>query len=211
MIIQTFCLLSWLIRTEGLEKDSIPVDTKHDALWSDCSAEVGVDHPKLLFSDVRSEPRVVTVGSGQTVYKTITYSPASPEAPPVDAIRATLTQRYHAFDRTWVTFIKVPGVDECSEHDGTATDAHGHVDGPLCPLAGGDSAELLSVHAPLNRWTPFGLYRSRQVYREGLHGEIIGCVDMQFLYCNTDQPVGSTTCQKKTNDPSSPLSSRTLH
>ena len=44
------------------------------------------------------------------------------------------------------------------------------------------TAFLVTDHPPLNRFTPFGWYRSRQVYKNAKTGQKIGCVDMSFQY-----------------------------
>ena len=45
-------------------------------------------------------------------------------------------------------------------------------------------ARVFSVHAPFSKMTPYGRYRSRQVYRDA-NQQVIGCLDTKLLYCET--------------------------
>ncbi len=170
-------------------------DPSHDVLvsypkeklqsWYDCSDEVKISHPRLIFTDVRSDPPVITKTSGQIVHKTITYvvpdSTSSTEE--LEEITTDYHQFYYLFNKYWITFLKVNNVNECDEHDGTNhLPNNGAVDGPLCPLKANTPTHIFTIHPALNRYTPYGLYRSRQIYHNGLTGEALGCVDMQFQY-----------------------------
>ena len=155
--------------------------------WYDCSNEVDISHPKLSFTDVRSDPPFVTQTSGQIVYKTITYvverNNNSTRKEELTEITADFHQYYYLFHKYWIPFLKVNRVNECHKHDGTKTLPHsGAMDGPLCPLKANVPSHIFTVHPPLNRHTPYGIYRSRQLYHNGQTAEPIGCVDMQFLY-----------------------------
>ena len=102
--------------------------TNTSSSWYDCSAELGIEHPKLIFSDVYSDPPVVYKNSGQILYKTISYAAAGDDNDEysIDYITADLTQMYHLWDKYWVPFVKVPLLDQCAQHDGTSVDRHGH-------------------------------------------------------------------------------------
>jgi hypothetical protein len=159
--------------------------------WYDCSKEVGISHPKLSFTDVRSDPPVVTPTSGQIVHKTITYAveknsrstTTTATEEELTEITADFHQFYYLFHKYWITFLKVNNVNECQKHDGTTKLPNGDVsDGPLCPLKPNTPTHIFTVHPPLNRHTPYGIYRSRQLYHNGRTTEPIGCVDMQFQY-----------------------------
>ena len=56
-----------------------------------------------------------------------------------------------------------------------------HADDHFCPTAAGQNFTLHSVHPKLNKFTPFGMYRSRQTYY-GNDNQVIGCVDMLVPY-----------------------------
>jgi hypothetical protein len=160
--------------------------------WYDCSAEVGIGAPSLSFSSVSSLPPVVTKDSHQVIYKELS------SRSDLAKIEAQLTQMYKLFDRRWVPFLKTPFLDECAEHDGSQVDPRGVRDGPLCPLvARANATTVFTVHPPLNRMTPYGLYRSRQVYRDAHTKELVGCVDMRFLYCESAAGLApdSETCR----------------
>jgi len=156
--------------------------------WYDCSEEVGIVNPQLVFSNVRSDPPVVTKDSGQVIYKTITYVPTTEQEDTDEKekvladISVDFTQMYYLFKKYWMTFLKVPHVNECKEHDGTQRMDNKTIDGPLCPLKANTPTHIFTIHPPLNKRTPYGMYRSRQVYHDGETGERIGCVDMQFEY-----------------------------
>jgi len=151
--------------------------------WHDCSDEEGISNPSLTFTNLYSDPAVVTKDSTQTIYKTISFNDndkndanTSALAPRVLVdIRADFTQYYHStlFNK-WIPFLYAPNLDMCKEHPN------------LCPLTSGDTVEVVTIHPPLNRFTPYGLYRSKQVYKDPSSGDKIGCVDMQFLYCEVD-------------------------
>uniref|UniRef100_A0A7S4N354 MD-2-related lipid-recognition domain-containing protein n=1 Tax=Odontella aurita TaxID=265563 RepID=A0A7S4N354_9STRA len=185
------------------EEDNVGDDEKD---WHDCSSEMGVT-ARIRFSNVHSEPAIVTKGSGQTIYKTITYVPGSERSQDevgdsLGSIKADLTQMYFLFDKHWVTFLKAPGLNECAEHNGQQVDSKGRVDGPLCPLDANTPTTIFTIHPPLNPLTPYGQYRSRQVYRDGESGDVIGCVDMHFWYCESagDGSEGQKEqCGKKAN------------
>lgn len=168
---------------EATKVDSDLFDLEDDGkVWFDCSAELGIT-PKLQFANVHSEPPIVTRESGQIVYKTITYIPDKDGDEALINIKADLTQMYWLFQKHWITFLKAPGINQCTEHNGTEVDPQGLVDGPLCPLPAKTPANIFHIHPKLLPFTPHGLYRSRQVYRDGDTGEVIGCVDMRFWYC----------------------------
>lgn len=145
--------------------------------WYDCSSEVGIssDDIVLSFSNVRSRPGIVTPDSGQTIYKTIKYNNHTGSDPIVNDIKVDFHQYYKLFGKTWMTFLIVHNIDECKEHDN------------LCPLSPGETTEVVTVHPALNKLTPFGWYRSRQIYKDGYSGELIGCVDMRFKYARSTE------------------------
>mmetsp|Transcript_8702 Transcript_8702/g.9569 ORF Transcript_8702/g.9569 Transcript_8702/m.9569 type:complete len:204 (-) Transcript_8702:140-751(-) len=156
---------------------------KNLSSWHDCSEEVGIDNPVLIFTDVYSDPPVVTKDSGQTVYKTITYNPSEDDGEKVlHEIKADFTQYYRLMDKFWMPFLYAPNLNMCKEHDN------------LCPLKPNDPTKVATDHPPLNKLTPYGLYRSKQVFKDALTGNKIGCVDMQFLYCETEQDENSDKC-----------------
>jgi hypothetical protein len=144
-----------------------------DTNWYDCSLEMGIEN-LVTFSDVQSIPSIVTPTSGQTILKTILYDVMFPddssEPSVLERIAVDFHQYYKLFDRTWITFLVVRNVDECKEHTN------------LCPLAPGEEKQLTTVHPPLNHATPYGWYRSRQIYKDTEKGTKIGCVDMEFQY-----------------------------
>jgi hypothetical protein len=145
-----------------------------DTNWYDCSLEIGIEN-LVTFSDVQSVPLIVTPTSGQTILKTLRYHVPDDSSEPsaLEQITVDFHQYYKLFDKTWITFLIVHNVDECKEHPN------------LCPLAQGEEKRLETRHPPLNPATPYGWYRSRQVYKDGETGAKIGCVDMKFQYCST--------------------------
>mmetsp|Transcript_27118 Transcript_27118/g.54772 ORF Transcript_27118/g.54772 Transcript_27118/m.54772 type:complete len:220 (+) Transcript_27118:212-871(+) len=151
--------------------------------WYDCSSEVGIptDDKVLSFSNVKSVPSVVTPKSGQKIYKTIQYeadADSNPSAPTLETITVDFHQYYKVFGKKWMTFLVVHNVDECKEHSN------------LCPLEPGEKKDLVTVHPPLNPMTPYGWYRSRQIYKDGETGKKIGCVDMSFQYAPEQEHQG---------------------
>lgn len=132
----------------------------------DCSAEEGVTKPVLKFTNVSSDPPIVTKGSGQVVYKTILSSANHT----INKINTQLHQ-YYSWKETgpWFTFLKI-NVNECKENP------------TLCPLVPGKAVSLVSQHPKLIALTPYGWYRSRQVYSDGDTSETLGCIDMHFRY-----------------------------
>jgi hypothetical protein len=179
-----------LLTAEQEQKDEEQEDQqqhlkKNFKNWHDCSDEEGITNPSLTFTNLYSDPAVVTKDSTQTIYKTISFnnndndndantSALALQHVLVD-IRADFTQYYHStlFNK-WVPFLYAPNLDMCKEHPN------------LCPLTSGDTVQVVTIHPPLNRFTPYGLYRSKQVYKDPSSGDKIGCVDMQFLYCEVD-------------------------
>ena len=105
----------------------------------------------------------------QSINKTITYFGAEE----VVELHATLSQYYKLFNHSWMRFIEVD-TDVCKEHPSA------------CPLEPGATHELYTAHPPLARGTPFGWYRSKQVYRDAKSGVYLGCVDMRYEYCETE-------------------------
>ena len=173
--------------------------------WHDCSEEEGIIHPTLTFTNVYSDPAVVTKDNTQIIYKTISYNDVDSyldlelldlehSKSTLEDIKAEFTQYYHTFNKYWTPFLFIPNLDMCKEHSN------------LCPLTSGDTVQVVTVHPPLNRFTPYGLYRSKQVYKDPRSGAKIGCVDMQFLYCEGDQE-DSDRCQKSTAMASSLMNS----
>merc|ERR1719437_10029 len=133
--------------------------------WYDCSSEIGIT-PHLKFLNITSIPPTVTPTSGQIIYKTLQSSKN------ITKIKVNSHQYYKLFNKYWITFLIVHNIDECAEHDN------------LCPMIANENVTVRTVHPPLNKLSPFGWYRSRQVY-EG-DGDLIGCVDMKFEYCSDD-------------------------
>jgi len=167
------------------------VQQQQDQDWYDCSSEIHIplQDQLLSFSNIRSEPPLVTPHSTQTIYKTIHYysnnnnntpqdttatSTTTPSSSSPPLVLRTITVDFHQYykvgGRYWMTFLIVPGVNECHEHSN------------LCPLHRGEQKNLVTVHPPLNPLTPYGWYRSRQIYKDAETGQTIGCVDMSFQY-----------------------------
>mmetsp|Transcript_84419 Transcript_84419/g.188775 ORF Transcript_84419/g.188775 Transcript_84419/m.188775 type:complete len:172 (-) Transcript_84419:162-677(-) len=135
------------------------------AVWQDCSAEESIASPQLRFDNVTSVPEPVVYGGHQDILKTLHNTGGD-----IEGITAELSQYWKAFNRTWVRFLKI-GTDQCKEHSN------------FCPLPAGKSVTLVTHHPALAWVTPYGWYRSKQVYRETSTGRLLGCVDMQFRYC----------------------------
>lgn len=135
--------------------------------WRDCAAEEGIAVSQLVFSDLSSKPDPVVHGSQQVIYKKMLNRGGT-----LKNIKAELSQYWKAFNRTWVRFVKVT-TDQCAEHPN------------LCPLPPASVVSLQSQHKPLAWGTPYGWYRSKQVWKDGVTGEALGCVDMQVRYCKT--------------------------
>jgi len=138
------------------------------AYWMDCAASEGITSPALRFSNVTSDPEIVVKGGHQDIYKVITNVGSTQ----IVNITAELSQYWKAFNLTWVRFLKI-STNACAEHGG------------LCPLAPKQSASLVTHHPKLAWGTPYGWYRSKQVYFDSATGARIGCVDMRFEYCKT--------------------------
>lgn len=153
--------------------------------WYDCSKDVGISRPTLTFEDIRSDPPIVTKNSGQIIHKTITYVPVDQDEQELQEITTDFHQFYYVkILQKWMTFLFVKNINECEEHDGTNRLPSGNetiIDGPLCPLKANQPTHIFSIHPPLNTFTPYGMYRSRQVYHNAA-GQKIGCADMQFEY-----------------------------
>ena len=166
-------LLIFLLPTKTIAKS----DTNY---WYDCSTDEQIPNPKIKFLNVTSNPTTVTRHSGQTIYKTIHYDGIPGVDLNLETISADFHQYYKVFDKRWTTFLHVHKVPQC--------DAKGNEN--LCPLKVGESVEIKSVHPPLGWYTPYGMYRSRQVWRDGSTEEPLGCVDMEFEYRADDVVVG---------------------
>mmetsp|Transcript_85206 Transcript_85206/g.138155 ORF Transcript_85206/g.138155 Transcript_85206/m.138155 type:complete len:198 (+) Transcript_85206:213-806(+) len=152
-----------LVSTAGTT--SIELLASDSPVWYDCAVEEGIESPVFAFSDVFSEPSVVTKNSGQTVHKNIYYNGT--------ATLPTVSADFHQFYKvlnTWWTFLHIKNINQCHEHP------------TLCPLHHGQMVNLTSIHPPLNPLTPYGWYRSRQIYRNQFTGDALGCVDMHFEY-----------------------------
>jgi len=120
-------------------------------------------------------PAVVTRKSGQKILKTVHYKSTDPSAPTLNQIAVDFHQYYKLLGKKWMAFLIVHNVNECKEHTN------------LCPLSPGDSKDLVTIHPPLNPMTPYGLYRSRQIYKDADTGTRIGCVDMSFQYAPEEE------------------------
>lgn len=138
------------------------------AVWQDCSQDEGITAPVLSFDNVTSVPEPVVKDQDQYIYKTITNKGTKDIA----NVTAELNQYWKALNYTWVRFLSI-NTPQCDEHP------------ELCPLAAGKSAHLSTKHPKLNWLTPYGWYRSKQIYSDANTGEKIGCVDMQFRYCKS--------------------------
>ena len=105
--------------------------------------------------------------SGEIVYKSMLYD----GVPGVDSdlikVSADFHQYYKILNKRWTTFLHIHKVEQCG-HDGN----------DFCPWKVGDQIDLKTVHPPLGWYTPYGWYRSRQIWRNGRTGEALGCVDL---------------------------------
>merc|ERR1719384_350800 len=88
---------------------------------------------------------------------------------PLEDIKCDYTQYYNAFGYYWEPYT-YSNLDSCKLHPN------------LCPLSPGDTVDLVTVHKPLSRFTPYGHYRYTLVYRDPRTEENIGCLDIRFLY-----------------------------
>jgi len=171
------CLYFLIVQSEKcLVVAGVTRDEEEPPTWYDCSDEIGISDTKLLtFTEVRSDPPIVTPTTRQKILKTIRYFslPESFEPVVLRKINVGFHQYYKVFGKKWMTFLKLNGIDACDEHKN------------LCPLRSGESKEIVTLHPPLNRLTPYGWYRSRQVYSDAVTGARIGCVDMAFQYCES--------------------------
>ena len=170
--------------------------------WHDCgNDDTGrTSRYSFAFTNVTSVPAIVTAAEGkhQTILKTIQVAMnrtnmANPSHPTDDDLQEVtkITADYHQYYQVWghwITFLDLKNVDVCGEHK------------EMCPLhvptskSGSKSAapntnvdghyllNTKTVHPPLAWGTPYGWYRSRQVYRVVGTQKEIGCVDMQFQY-----------------------------
>eukprot|EP00747_Dinoflagellata_sp_TGD_P183487 gnl/TRDRNA2_/TRDRNA2_38394_c0_seq1.p1 gnl/TRDRNA2_/TRDRNA2_38394_c0~~gnl/TRDRNA2_/TRDRNA2_38394_c0_seq1.p1 ORF type:complete len:172 (-),score=36.45 gnl/TRDRNA2_/TRDRNA2_38394_c0_seq1:154-669(-) len=143
-----------------------------EGVWEDCSAAEGITAPQLTFENVSSDPEIVVYGGHQKIYKTIINHGGE-----IKNVTAELSQYWKGpFNYTWVRFLKI-NTNQCEEHP------------TLCPLAAKGTAHLVTQHPPIMALTPYGWYRSKQVYTDVETKKAIGCVDMQFRYCKN-----STSC-----------------
>lgn len=150
---------------ERNQRKEIKEGIKSRSAWYDCSKEENVQTPSFQFTNVSSDPGVVTPTSGQTIYKTIQYSGAKT----LTKIYADFHQYYKVFGY-WVRFRHLHTVNECAEHS------------ELCPFKSNTLVNLKTIHPPQKWLTPYGWYRSRQVYRDGETDEKLGCVDHEIEY-----------------------------
>jgi hypothetical protein len=117
-------------------------------------------------------PDPVIKGGSQTIYKTLHYNGSAP----LEQVTAKLSQYWKIFNGSkvekWFRFLSID-TNMCKEHPGA------------CPLEPGKPTSLITSHPPLAFGTPYGFYRSKQVYRDTKTGVKLGCVDMRFAYCKT--------------------------
>lgn len=139
--------------------------------WYDCSKDEGIVDPKFKFLNVTSVPQTVTKHSGQKIYKTILYDGVAGVDHDLETVSADLHQFYFKFEGWW-TFVHVHKLNQCGKEGSEG----------LCPFRVGDKVELTHAHSSLGWYTPYGMYRSRQLWRNGSTGEALGCVDMEFEY-----------------------------
>ncbi len=185
-------------------KNAIPLPG-NGGFWADCSDEVlkplvvpedlnnstaSDVQGKIEFTKISSDPVIWTPHSShrQIVTKEMRYVPRSDvegaesgKPKKMRQISATMHQFYKIGDKFWMTFLYLPKTDQCKEHDKDQ----------LCPLPdetreGEDVTKahrtLKTIHPKLGKYTPFGVYRSRQVWTDVESGVVVGCADMGFEY-----------------------------
>ena len=143
------------------------------SVWFDCAADEKIVTPNITFSNVSSSPDPVVHGAQQVIRKVVHYNGTDT----LTNVTATLSQYWKVLGK-WVRFLKID-TDVCKEHAGA------------CPFAPGDAHALTTHHPPLHWGTPYGWYRSKQVFTNTLTGERLGCLDERFEYCKD-----SNSCKK---------------
>ena len=126
--------------------------------WTDC----GLPNATLHWVNVTSSPNPLHTGQQQTVTKS-GYT---------DQTYTNVTVEYQQFwllGKHWFKFLDFK-TSACAEHP------------VICSTKPKEIFTESSLHPKLNRLTPHGMYRSRQVYFDTLTGLQIGCVDMKVPY-----------------------------
>jgi len=131
--------------------------------WTDCGDESSVVH----FTSLESVPDPVKTGDQQIIYKT-GFSDRD-----IATLKCDFKQYFYRYG-VGVRFLHIT-VDTCSEHPG------------LCPLKAGLTFNMTTVHPPLSKLTPYGLYRSLQNFYDGDTGDHVGCVDLSVEYVPASQ------------------------
>jgi len=164
----------------------LAVEEKHEIhkleqnTWYDCSMEEKID-AKIKFINITSEPKIWNPGEQQIIHKVIDN--ISNETFP--SVSIDFQQLYKVLNRWWITFVSVHNIDQCSRNKG------------FCPWHGNERVNLTTVHAKLLPIAPYGLYRSRQIYRNSASGEKLGCVDILMEYRSPNGELVSETTEEK--------------
>eukprot|EP00591_Stephanopyxis_turris_P001753 CAMPEP_0195517666 /NCGR_PEP_ID=MMETSP0794_2-20130614/11220_1 /TAXON_ID=515487 /ORGANISM="Stephanopyxis turris, Strain CCMP 815" /LENGTH=186 /DNA_ID=CAMNT_0040646505 /DNA_START=33 /DNA_END=593 /DNA_ORIENTATION=+ len=159
---------------------SLSTDT-NEYIWEDCYSEMvaggETTSVRLKFNNVVSIPSIVRKGDEQKVVKEIEVINDIDDAKASTLkVEADFHQYYKLAGKRWFTFLDVPHLDQCAEHE------------EFCPLPQvGETFTVSTTHPHLAWGTPYGWYRSRQIYRDMDTKKILGCVDMQFQYRAKDE------------------------
>ena len=125
--------------------------------WTDC----GLSNATIHFDSVVSTNPVHT-NEKQYINKTLE----------LDSVYNNITCEYSLYWKvlgTWFRFLDLK-VHTCAEHP------------QLCNAKPHTQIFVETIHPPLNKLTPHGLYRSKQHYFDGNTGDLLGCVDMIIPY-----------------------------
>ena len=136
----------------------VPTTADIPTNWTDC----GLPNATLHWTNVTSSPNPLHTGEQQTVTKS-GY---------VDQVYTNITVEYQQFwllGKHWFKFLDFK-TSACAEHP------------VICDTKPKQIFTESALHPKLNKLTPHGMYRSRQVYWDTITGEQIGCVDMKVPY-----------------------------
>ena len=125
--------------------------------WTDC----GLPNATIHF-DIVDSTNPVHTNERQYINKTLH----------LDHSYSNMTTEYAQYWKVfgkWFKFLDLK-VNTCAEHP------------EICNAKPGKEIFVSTIHPPLNKLTPHGMYRSKQHYFDDTTGELLGCVDMMIPY-----------------------------
>ena len=125
--------------------------------WTDC----GLPNATIHF-DIVDSTNPVHTNERQYINKTLH----------MDHSYSNMTTEYAQYWKVfgkWFKFLDLK-VNTCAEHP------------EICNAKPGKEIFVSTIHPPLNKLTPHGMYRSKQHYFDDTTGELLGCVDMMIPY-----------------------------